>query len=122
MKAIEAGIINQTTKTRMDELETQIHNLQTKIKLEEYNEKNKLTKDDILKYLKEAIRQEPRIIIQTLIQKIVLFDDKVIIYYNYCDKSKNPNDDHSDFSFTYQGSDRYNMVEATGLEPVTSRM
>ena len=121
MKAIEAGIINETTKDRMNELENQIHSLDEKIKLEEFREKTKLTKVDILKYLSEAIKQEPRMIINTLIQKIELYDDKMIIYYNYIDKNKNPND-NSDFYLSHQCSDRNSMVEATGLEPVTSRM
>jgi len=110
LKTIKAGIMNETIKTRMDESKNPLHILEAKIMIEEYNEKNKLTKDDILKYLTTALRQKPHKIIHTLIQKkIVLYDDKVIIYYNYSDKNKNPNDDNSDFYLFPLSSDRNSM-------------
>ena len=91
MKAIEAGILTATTKARMEELEEQISVINEKIAIEEYKEKNSLKKEQVIEYLTHQVRQNPKLMLYALIQKIVLFDDKVEIYYNYI---KNPYPDN----------------------------
>lgn len=83
MKAIEAGILTATTKNRMEELEEQISVINEKIAIEEYKEKNSLKKEQVVEYLTHQVRQNPKLMLYALIQKIVLFDDKVEIYFNY---------------------------------------
>ena len=92
MKAVEKGIVTKTTKIRMEELEAQQQMLEDKIAIEQYKETYKLKKDDITQYLRHAIRKEPRLMLYNLIQKIVAYDDKLEIYYNYCDDKNNPVD------------------------------
>ena len=83
MKAIEAGILTATTKKRMEELEEQISVINEKIAIEEYKEKNSLKKEQVVEYLTHQVRQNPKLMLYALINKIVLFDDKVEIYFNY---------------------------------------
>lgn len=84
--AIEKGITSKTTQRRLDELEAKMQKLEEQIALEECREIRIVTKDDITKYLKFAIKKEPKTMIDLLIKQIVLYDDKIEIYYNYTDK------------------------------------
>ena len=67
----------------MEELEEQISLINEKIAIEEYKEKNSLKKEQVIEYLTHQVRQNPKLMLYALIQKIVLFDDKVEIYFNY---------------------------------------
>ena len=69
-----------------------------------------LTKENIIDFLTNAILQKPKKMLQTLIQKIVVYDDKIIIYYNFTDKTNPDESNHRD-SFYYPGSDSSVMVE-----------
>lgn len=67
----------------------------------------KLTKKDITKYFEDAIKQEPSVLIDTLIEKIVLYNDKKEIYFNSPLKDKSPDDKSQGFlfnrNFNYNG-------------------
>lgn len=119
MKAVEKGIFNATTQSRMEELEKQLADVESNIAIEQYKEKTILTKENIIDFLTNAILQKPKKMLQTLIQKIVVYDDKIIIYYNFTDKTNPDESNHRD-SFYYPGSDSSVMVEINGLEPSTS--
>lgn len=89
MKAIEAGIFNETTSARMQELETEIHDLERSIALgramfEEpvdgermrfYLEKLRNGTPDNQAYRKELLR--------TMVKAIRLWDDRIEIEYNF---------------------------------------
>lgn len=90
MKAIEQGIITATTKSRMDELERQLAETENKITIEECKLQNQLRREQVIEYLTHAISQSPRLIIHNLIQKIVVYDDKINIYYNYLNRMPSP--------------------------------
>lgn len=72
----------------------------------------------MIEYLKHSVHQEPKLIIRTLIQKIIVFDDRIEVFYNYTEKN-NPDDDNRD-CFLSNCSDSYGMVEIVGVEPATS--
>ena len=91
MKALEAGIFTATTKDRITELELQIDELNGRILSEECKEANLLTKEDVETFLMDALKAEPQLLIDTLIDKIILFDDKIEIFYKYS-KNNNPDD------------------------------
>lgn len=120
MKAIEAGIITPTTKNRLEELEALLAELKDKIMVQEYNNRNKITKEKIMDYLTKSLYKEPQILFNTLIHKIEVYDDKLIIYYRYTDK-KNP-DENQDFYFNNpnSGSNCYSVVGRDGFEPSKS--
>ena len=66
MKAIESGIFNTTTQTRMNELEKQLADIEDKIELEKYNEQKILTKEKVMAYLTNAILKKPKTLISYL--------------------------------------------------------
>ena len=108
MKAIERGIFNETTKTRMDELEQRRSEIDDKIAIEQCKHQNRLTKDKVISYLTDPLRQAPRRLIRALIEKIIVFDDKIQIFFKYTKTS--PADTPWEMP-AYPGSDSSNMVE-----------
>lgn len=85
LNAIESGIITPKTKERLMALETELEIVNVKIIAEECKIQNQLSKEKIVAFLTDAVLNAPSLIIDTLIQKIILFDDKIEIYYNYID-------------------------------------
>lgn len=103
LKAIEEGILTATTKTRMTELEEQIALLDIKIEGETQKEEQVITKDQVIAYLRNIVKYEPRFLINVFVKEIVLYNDKKIeIYYYYTDK-KDPDEPtdkvHRDLTF-----------------------
>lgn len=67
----------------------------------------KLTKKDILKFLENALKEDAGTLIETLINKIILYNDKKEIYFNSPLKDKSPDDKSQGFlfnrNFNYNG-------------------
>ena len=82
VKAIERGIISDTTNKRLNDLERQIKELDEKIAVEQNKVAYILSEDDIRRYYISAMQQEPQILINLLVKEITLYDDKMIITYN----------------------------------------
>ena len=101
MKAIEEGIITSTTKARMNELENSLAEVNMKIAAEECKLERKLTKEDVEAHIMDALASEPRLLIEFLIDKIILYEDKIEIFYKYTNNN-NPDEPqaevHRDFS------------------------
>lgn len=95
--AIEQGIITSSTKKRLDELELVLEEIQTKIKIAQAKKTEEIKKDDIIYYIKNCLKKEPKQMIESLIDKIILYDDKIDIYYKFDKKSPDGND--RDFVF-----------------------
>ena len=88
------------TKDRLKELEEQKETLKARLLVEDSKAKIKLTKQDIKKFITKAIRQEPAQLLKLLIKKIVLYDDKIEVYYNTTDRKRPDEEDtHQAFSF-----------------------
>ena len=58
-----------------------------------------VSKEEIVEYFETAIKKEPRQLISALIKEIVLYNDKIEIYYNYTDSKKPDGDDRRTFVF-----------------------
>ena len=100
LTAIENGIVTSSTKERLEDLELNLKVINESILYEKSRERIKLQKEDIIKFIKKAIKKEPRLLVKTLVKKIILFDDKIEIYYNYIENRKRPDEeDHQAFSF-----------------------
>ena len=99
VRAMEQGIVTSTTKTRLQELESRLDELKAKIRVEDSKARLKLTKPEILKFINKAIRKEPAQMIRLLVKKIILFDDKIEIYYNMSERNRPDEDTHQAFSF-----------------------
>ena len=91
--AAENGLITETLIKRMHKLEEQSNDIAVKIAQERTRLKKEVTKEDVIKFVKETLKRGSREIIFTLIDKIILYDDKIEIYYNLI-KTKDPDDKH----------------------------
>lgn len=67
----------------MEELEAHIADIDDKLMIEHYKDENQLKREQVIQYFAHALKKEPMLLLQTLIQKIITYDDKLEIYYNY---------------------------------------
>lgn len=91
--AIEQGIITSTTKARLEELELQQDEISQKILVEQTKDKMALSKEDIVRYIKRALKNQEERIIDLLVKKITLYDDKIEITCNYTNKNNMEKED-----------------------------
>ena len=82
MKAVEQGVVNNTTNKRMTDLEKKLEDIERQIIVEKSKTNFKLTKEDILNYFNDALKLEPQLLINYLVKQIILYDDKMQIYFN----------------------------------------
>lgn len=82
LKAVEQGVVNNTTNKRMTELEKKLEDIERQIIVEKSKTNFKLTKEDILNYFNDALKLEPQLLINYLVNQIILYDDKMQIYFN----------------------------------------
>ena len=82
MQAIEQGGTSPTVMNRMRDLEAKLEELNKQMTIEKSKSAFRLSKEDIIKFFKAGLEKEPLKLINQLIKEIVLFDDKMIIYYN----------------------------------------
>ena len=93
LNAMEKGITTNATKKRLESLEEQQAILSEKIEIEKNKEKLRLTKENIIDYFEKALKKRPKLLIDLLIREVIIYNDKIEIFYNYTDKSNNPEDD-----------------------------
>jgi len=99
LNAMEQGIFTNSTKERLERLEEQKTELSNKIALEKSKMKLLISKEEIVEYFETAIKKEPRQLISALVKEVVLYNDKIEIYYNYTDSKKSDGDDRRTFIF-----------------------
>ena len=105
--AIGKGIITESTQKMLVDLETKLNNLKEQILMEETSLQCQLSKEDIVKHFATSLKKSPEIMLSLLVDKIVLYDDKMEIYYKNLN-SKSP-DTCQDFLF-YTGEIFYNKT------------
>ncbi len=86
MRAIEQGIITDTTKERLQELEKSRQELQEKLIFERLQEQTVLDKETIATYLQDGIKQEPEMMIELLVEKVFVHSDHIEIILHYVDE------------------------------------
>ena len=105
--AVLQGIITKTTKNLLIELENREEEITKMIAKKQCQNITKLTKRDITKFLENALKEDAGTLIETLINKIILYNDKKEIYFNSPLKDKSPDDKSQDFlfnrNFNYNG-------------------
>ncbi len=82
MKAVEMGVITKSTALRLQELEKQVEELDAEILIEQNTQSQRVSREEIIKFYAEALKQEPMLLINYLIKEIKLFNDKVEIKLN----------------------------------------
>ena len=99
--------INPYYKKPNGTAEVKLSEIKEKILIEQYNLQNQLKREQVVEFLQHTILQSPHLMIHTMIKKIILYDDKIEIYYNSTDPIKpggpSPEDSHRLF-FIIDGS------------------
>ena len=90
LNAIEAGIITPSTKERLQSLEARREEIKIAI-MQEQLQRPKLTKEQIVFWISRYKHGDPndldyqRQIIDTFVNRIYVYDDKLVLTYNYKD-------------------------------------
>ena len=89
LKAIEAGILNESTKARMDELDTQKNELRVALASAKLKEDLGLKKEHILFFLNQFTNLDftdidcQKRLIKLFVNSIFVYDDKIVLTFNY---------------------------------------
>ena len=95
LAAIEEGIFTPSTKQRLTELEEKKTRIEQAITVESAREKNILTKEDIERYIADAIKLSAKQMVELLVSRIDVFADKICIKLKYSDTPIEPPTDFS---------------------------
>ena len=95
--ALEQGIISATTNKRLHELEKQQAELERDILIEQSKIITKIPEKTIREFYVEALRQELTMLVNLLIREIILYNDRIEIYFHT--PLKNGPDDDRGCSF-----------------------
>ena len=96
LKAIEQGIITDMTKTRFQQLEAELTEIDIEITREKHKDYSLLSKDMIEEYLRKHVFEDTnnikirKLLINTLVREIRLYKDKIIILLNFTDPTDKP--------------------------------
>ena len=82
MAAIEQGVITNTTTKRLKELEARQEELDRQILIERSKNAVRVSAEEIREYYKAALSLEAQMLVNYLVKDIVLYDDKIEIYFN----------------------------------------
>ena len=91
ISAIEQGFLTEQTKVRLKELETQISQLDFDIEQEKQRSYTYLTPQIIEDFLNSVIcgdienMEIRKAIVKVFIREVILYNDKIVITYNFCD-------------------------------------
>lgn len=118
MKAVEQGIVNNTTNKRMKELESQLEDIDRQILIEKSKNAFKVSKQAIKEFYIEALKLEPKLLIDYVIKEIQVYEDKLEIIFNSPIK-RSPETNQGFFLFTFnsnlpqyiQNKEKPNMLE-----------
>lgn len=125
MSAIEAGIFNDTTQARMFELNEQKKRLNDELELQENIEKYSLKQEDVIRYLEaftDFDNKEIRgLLLDCLIEKIYLYDDKIVIDFFYSEDNREISfDDFSKQMELYEQLGSKSIMDNVGSSSVSS--
>lgn len=90
VKAISAGIFNETVQQAMSELESQKHLLKEQIEAEELREKYDIKLDTIVKYFEGFVgnldnEQLRKHVLDIFVDKIYIYKEKMVITFHFTD-------------------------------------
>lgn len=106
LSAIDKGIFTASTKKHLEDLESRMEVLEARLLEENAKSRTQMQKEDIKRFIFKAIKKEPKQMIKLLVHHIVLYDDKIEIYYNFTDTKKPDDFEHQAF-LIYTGEWEY---------------
>ena len=89
LRAVEAGMFSESTKTRLDELEIQKNELKTALAAAKLKENLGLKKEHILFFLHRFADMDltdidcQKQLIKIFVNSVFVYDDKVVLTFNY---------------------------------------
>lgn len=83
LDAIGKGITTMSTKIKLEKLEQELADISAKITAEECKQRIGLSRAEIIAHIRSALQKEPQQMINALVNKVILYNDKIEIYYNY---------------------------------------
>ncbi len=92
IRAMEMGMLTQSTKDRFDELELQRQQIETEIIKQEIQE-DLITREQIIEWLKAmkkldlSLGDSKRKLIDTFVNSILVYDDKLVVGFNYKERA-----------------------------------
>ena len=111
LAAIEEGIFTPSTKQRLTELEEKKTRIEQPITVESAREKNMLTKENIERYITDAIKLSAKQTVELLVECMDVFADKICIKLKYSDNPIEPPTDFSDEMSTQMDTDNTHNTE-----------
>lgn len=102
MQAIEDGIYTTTTKNRLQILEEELQMLNDKIVSEQCRLDSEIKRENIIAYLEDFSNKDTQTLIDLLIRKIIVHEDRIEIHYNYIENNEpdEPETERRDFSLS----------------------
>ena len=97
--ALQEGIITPSTKERLNMLESDKAEIEEQIAKEELALSKQISREEVEYYLRRAIKSSPKILLNNLVDKVIVYDDKIEIYYKYCHKIPDDPDDQRGYFF-----------------------
>ena len=82
------GIVTNSTKQRIEELERKLNELNEKIVVERTKEKIQVSREEVMKFIRTSLKKDCKQMLKSLIKEIVLYNDKIEIVYNYVDTKR----------------------------------
>ena len=96
---LQEGIITPSTKERLNMLESDKAEIEEQIAKEELALSKQISRDEVEYYLRRAIKSSPKILLNNLVDKVIVYNDKIEIYYKYCHKIPDDPDDQRGYFF-----------------------
>ena len=100
IRALEQGIVNNSTNQRIKELETTITEIDKQILIEKSKTPTEVSEEEVRKFYKEALLFDSLKLISYVIKYIKVFEDKIEITFNNPIKIS-PDDDQGFFIYSY---------------------
>lgn len=100
IRALEQGIVNNSTNQRIKELETTITEIDKQILIEKSKTPIEVSEEEVRKFYKEALLFDSLKLISYVIKYIKVFEDKIEITFNNPIKIS-PDDDQGFFVYSY---------------------
>ncbi len=117
LDAIEKGVVTNSTARRLEELELRLSNITEQLEIERTKFAVILSKEEVECFITTALQKEPRRLLDSLIEKIILYDDKIEITYRYTNR-KRPDDDRRGVLF-YTGTGEVCSARTIDGKPIS---
>ena len=103
------------------ELQEQLDDLSAKILVEQHKQENGITREEAMEYLTSGVRElSPQLLIDLMVNRIELFDDEIIVWFNYTNKQNPENPDATGRNFILQ--EKYSVRVNTAVIIVTMKL